>query len=102
MYELQISGYSEKERLIILKGGINTYNNLKILELSGQRPFYRPNSYQKHSRLKIKRNKKKIWFKGKECDERFKSVMFIDATPEDKLVKLMKEVEEKFRIADDQ
>ena len=28
--------------------------------------------------------------------------MFIDATPEDKLVKLMKEVEEKFRIADDQ
>ena len=33
MYELHISGYSEKERLIILKGGINTYNTLKMQEL---------------------------------------------------------------------
>ena len=102
MYELHISGYSEKERLTILKGGINTYSNLKMQELSGNRPFYRPNSYQKQSRIKTKQSKKKIWFKGKNCDERYKSVMFIDATPGDKLVKLMKEVEEKFRIADDQ
>ena len=57
MHELRISGYSEKERLTILRGGINTYNNLKMLELSGIRPFYQPNSYEKQSKINKKQDK---------------------------------------------
>merc|ERR1711954_300729 len=41
MHQLQISGYSEKEREIILKGSIETYKNLKLKEFSKVRPFYR-------------------------------------------------------------
>ena len=46
--------------------------------------------------------KKKSWFKGKDENSNFKSVMFVDATPGDKLVKMIKATEEKHKIAEDQ
>ena len=41
MIDLKISGYSEREREDILRGGINTYTKLKIKETQGIRSFYR-------------------------------------------------------------
>ena len=101
MQDLHISGYTENDRKCILKGGINTYKRIKSLELSGTRPFYRPNSYKKVERKIIKKNKKNNWFKGKNSDDKFKSVMFVEATPGDKLLKMMRETEDKYRISND-
>merc|ERR1711954_264825 len=101
MLALHFSGYSENERLLILKGGINTYKKLKSLELVQKRPFYRPNNFQKISRKNTKTEKKTNWFKKDVSDSKFKSVLFIDATPGDKLLKMIKNTEEKFKIADD-
>ena len=41
MQELKLSGYSESERLNILTCAINTYKNIRKLELTNARPFYR-------------------------------------------------------------
>ena len=41
MVDLKLSGYNEKERHNILKGGINTYSKLKVKEKVGKRSFYR-------------------------------------------------------------
>ena len=100
MQELKLSGYTESERLKILKGGINTYKNIKRLEINNVRPFYRSNSFQKTERMENKSKKKKHWFKGRNCDLRYKSVMFVEATPEDTLLKMLKTTEEQHKISD--
>ena len=100
MQELKLSGYTESERLKILKGGINTYKNIKRLEINNIRPFYRSNSFQKTERMENKSKKKKHWFKGRNCDLRYKSVMFVEATPEDTLLKMLKTTEEQHKISD--
>ena len=101
MQELKSSGYSEAERLNILQGGINTFKNLKTKEFLDERPFYRNNQYQKSQRQINERMKKKSWYKGKKCDSNIQSVMFVEATPGDKLIKMLKATEEKYMIAED-
>ena len=101
MQDLRISGYSELERLNILKGGIQSYKNLKLKEFLKVRPFYRNNSYRKSERQWAKNSKKKNWYKGKKCDSKVKAVMFVEATPGDTLLKMLKATEEKFQIAED-
>ena len=44
------SGYNERERETILKGGIQTCVNLKNKEKTGVRPFYRPYKYNRCER----------------------------------------------------
>ena len=70
------------------------------MELCHKRPFYRPNSFQRIERKNLKIKKKTNWYKSDECNSKFKSVLFIDATPGDKLMKMIKETEEKFKIAE--
>ena len=101
MQQLQCSGYSESDRLNILKSGINTYRRLKMMEYSNKRPFYRPNKFQKTIRKDIKAAKKNNWFKGNNPDSKFKSVLYVDATPGDKLFKMVKATEEKHKISED-
>ena len=100
MEDLLISGYGEYDRKTILNGGINTYKNLKEKERRGIRPFYRPNTFQKKLRKIQKSEKKNNWFQGKTCDNKFKSVLYVDATPGDTLLKMIKETEEKYKISD--
>ena len=50
MVDLKISGYDEKDRFEVLKGGVNTYQKLKRKESKGIRPFYRSSIEQKMSR----------------------------------------------------
>ena len=101
MQSLHCSGYSENDRLNILKGGINTYIKLKCLELSGKRPFYRPNNFERIQRDSSKLKKKTNWFKSDNCESKFKSVLFVDATPGDRLLKMIKSTENQYKIAED-
>ena len=99
MIDLKLSGYDERERKIILDGGIKTYFNLKLKERNGIRPFYRSSCEQTVSGTK-KNDKVKNWFRQGVNSDQFKSVMFVDATPGDKLLKMLKSTESKFMISE--
>ena len=93
MADLKLSGYNEKDREIILRGGIYTYSKLKLKEVNKVRPFYRTREEQIKS--KTDNDKVKNWFKKGKNGGKFKSVMFVDATPDDRLLKMLKNTEEK-------
>ena len=101
MQKLKSSQYTENERLLILKGGIKTYENLRKLENEGKRPFFRPPETRSLERKK-KKDKVVNWFKdkNKENENKFAAVMFVEATPESELVKKLREAENKFKIDD--
>ena len=99
MHDLYESGYSESDRCNILNAAINTYKKLKQQEYHNIRPFYRPNSFKHKERKQTKSNKKSNWYQGKNYDKEFKSVLFVEATPGDKLAKLIRETEERYQIA---
>ena len=64
------------------------------------RPFYRDNKFEKEKRKRNKSKKRNTWYQGKQCDSKYKSVLFVEATPGDTLIKRLKETEEIFKIAD--
>ena len=100
MIDLKLSGYNEKERKNILTCGINTYNKLRNKETLGIRSFYRSYEEQKKYRHD-KKDKVNNWFrKGKQA-EHLKTVVFVTATPGDKLLKMIKETESKHRVSDE-
>ena len=100
MQTLVISGYNEAERLTILRGGVNTYIKLRKKEADGERPFYRSSEFKKKQNVNnVNKKKSTNWFnKG---TQKYATVMFVEATENDKLLKMLKETEDKFRIADD-
>ena len=100
MKELNASGYSEDDRLNILEGAINTYKKILEKETSGQRPFYRNNEFEKSKRLMNKNSKKSNWYKSGKCENKFATVMFVEATYGDTLLKMLKATEDKYKIAD--
>ena len=102
MQDLYESGYSEWDRKQILEGGINTFKNIKQLEYLNIRPFYRPNSFNKSERRMAKFKKKNCWYKSDSVDVKYRSVMFVDATPGDRLASMIRETEEKYKISDSQ
>ena len=70
MIDLKLSGYNEREREDILKGGINTYSKLRIKESQGKRSFYRSYIEQSNS-CKDKNEKVKKWFKTGNNGDKF-------------------------------
>ena len=100
MSDLKNSDYNEKDREVILIGGIKTFSKLKDKEIMGQRPFYRPPDFRKDERIASKIRKSKDWYKCGKSDNEFMSVMFVEATPEDRLLKMLKETEDKYRISE--
>ena len=97
MVDLQLSGYNEKEREDILLGGFSTYSNLKAKEIKGIRPFYRSRDEQNSEN---KNKKVKNWFRKGQYSDRFKTVMFVDATPGDKLLKMLRHTESQFMVSE--
>ena len=97
MAELYNSGYNEKERYNVLIGGYKTFLNLKMKEQEGTRPFYRKNEFNKSERIQQKQKKRNNWFKS---GGNYTSVMFVDATPDDKLLKTLQNIEYKFKISE--
>ena len=70
-----ISGYSEKEREIIIREGRSRYFNIIKLVNEGKRPLYRPSTWNKEMRAVEKKAKLKGWYGSQE------SVVFVPATP---------------------
>ena len=98
MSDLKDSGYNEKERKNILEAGLKTFSNLKEKEKNGERPFYRSRFFQQDGKINLQHKKSRNWFKTGKNGNCFKSVMFVEATPGDKLLKMLKETEERFKI----
>ena len=85
-YKMQISGYSHKEREIVIKEGTARYYNIINLASKGERPVYRPSSWRKEERALQKKVKGKTWY-GK-CD----SVIFVQSTPGEILKKRIERI----------
>ena len=100
MLELFISGYNEKERFDILQGGINTHKKIMDKVTAGLRPYYRPTEFNKSERKCEKEYKENNWFKNPKSNIHYNAVMFVDATPNDQLLKLFKHIEHKHKISD--
>lgn len=101
MEDLANAGYEENERYNILTGAFKTDEKLKTKEKQGLRPYYRGSDYieNKNTNKNEKLRKRNNWYKKK--NNKFKTVMFVDPTPGDKLLKNFKITEEKFKISDD-
>ena len=74
-WQMMISGYSEKEREIIIREGRSRYSNIIKLVNEGKRPLYRPSTWNKEMRAVEKKAKLKGWYGSQE------SVVFVPATP---------------------
>lgn len=96
MEDLMISGYKEKERFIILKNGMKTYENLKKKANEELRPFYRPKNFEKKERKQKKRNIKYNWFAKKNA--KYTSVMFVNPTPNSELLKMLEKTENRHKL----
>ena len=75
-YKMMVSGYTVKQREIIISEGIARYNNVMNQVRDGMRPLYRSSSFMKEDRA-IKKEAKALGWYGK----RNQSVMFVQATP---------------------
>ena len=95
--KLKNSGYNEKERLNIIKGGLKTHENLKELERNGKRNYYRSPPEREKAR-KSKKNLKQNWFKKGEKNNKFTTVMFVESTPNGELINLLRKIEGKNKI----
>ena len=98
MNDLKHSGYNEKDRQKILKGGLKTYSNLREKVTKGERPYFRPPSFRKKQRRREKLVNKKNGFKSEKI--KYTSVMFIDSSSNDELINLMKQTEKKHMISE--
>ena len=102
MLDLKTSGYGEKERLNILNAGIQTFKNLKEKVASGLRPMYRDCEFKERMKAsQTKSQKNSSWFK-RSSKSPYVSVMFVEATPDDKLIRMIRRTEDKHRISDHQ
>ena len=80
-HKMLVSGYSCREREIIIKEGTARYHNILKLAAKGERPIYRPSSWHKEERAIQKKVKGKSWF-GKND-----TVVFVQSTPGEVLKK---------------
>ena len=88
-------GILKKDRANILEGAINTHLGLKEKETKGIRPYHRPKNTVK-SVNKKRPSYKTSWFRSKS--DKYKTVMFVDATPNDELIKMLRNTEKRYMI----
>ena len=98
MEDLKISGYNECDRKNILESALKTHMKLKEKEAKGIRSYYRSKFDVKSVNKKTSKFKRN-WFRGNE--DKYKTVMFVDATPNDELLKALRRTEERFMIDQD-
>ena len=86
-HKLMVSGYSIRERELIVKEGRNRYENVVQQVSEGLRPLYRPSTWEKEARALEKKVKGRSWW-GK----RHKSVMFVQSSPNEILRKEIQKI----------
>ena len=83
MLRMQYSGYDKNFRCQVVESALNAYETIKSDDDIGLRPMYRPKNWNRLSRAKEKKVKKRNWYsKGG-----FKSVIFVPCTPASDLKK---------------
>ena len=98
--QLQFSGYNKSFRFHTIASSIKAYNTLRTREDDGERPLYRPRSWNESERREEKSKKKNEWFQ-KDGEV---TVLFVPPTPNSMLTKALRVVatksEIKMRIAE--
>ena len=87
MARMQASGYDKEFRFQVLKSAMNAFEEKKEECRTSGVPLYRPRSWRRKERRKEREEKKKTWFKRNGVE----SVMFIPATPNEELRKILQE-----------
>ena len=82
---MQFSGYDSKFRGQIIHSAFKAYEKITEAVQRGERPLHRPKHWKREEREKDKEKKKKNWFRRGGYD----TVIFIQATPESKLRKML-------------
>ena len=86
-HKMMMSGYSFKERELIVREGRNRYQNVLKQVENGLRPLFRSASWEKEARAVKKKVKGRHWF-GK----RFDSLLFVQSSPGEVLRKEIQKV----------
>ena len=85
---LQFSGYDQQFRYHVIASALNAYDCLRKKEDDGERPLYRPRTWNASERRNNKQTKKTEWFK-KNGES---TVLFVPPTPNSVLVKALRVV----------
>ena len=93
MMRMKDAGYGERYRKSILEQALAIYDRKKEEERNGQRPVYRPKSWQKEERRKKKRESKHDW----STKGGYIAPIFVPSSPRGELARRMKKVAEKER-----
>ena len=80
-YRMKISGYSEKDRLVVIQKGVEAYEKQVKRAEDGECPLYRPKEYNQEERRKKKLRTKMAWYKPHD------TVLFCPPSPDSKLAK---------------
>ena len=86
MARLQYSGYDHKFRYDVISTALAAYKRVRDNDENGEIPLYRPKGWKSDERRNLKEEKKKNWYKKGG----YESVIFIPATPNSELMKIMK------------
>ena len=87
MARMQASGYDKEFRFQVLRSAVSAFEEKKEESRMSGVPFYRPRSWRRIERRRKREGKKKTWFKKNGVE----SVMFIPATPNEELRKMLQE-----------
>ena len=93
---MQNAGYNKTFRKQVTKAALKKYKDITHKDKTGECPRYRNKTWQKTEREKKKQQQKTKWYKkGKQ---KYKSVIFVPATPHSKLQKEYKKIIEKHQM----
>ena len=95
---LQHSGYSIEFRKQITKSALNKYREIQDKDKKGECPMYRNRQWKKTEREKKKRQNKTNWYKKNNSNKKYKSVLFVQATPKSQLQKQYQKVINKHKL----
>ena len=87
MARMQASGYDKEFRLQVLKSALNAFEEKKEESRTSGIPLNRPRSWRRMERRREREEKKKTWFQKNGVE----SVMFVPATPNEELRKMLQE-----------
>ena len=93
---IQNAGYNKTFRKQVTKAALKKYKDITHKDETGECPRYRNKTWQKTEREKKKQQQKTKWYKkGKQ---KYKSVIFVPATPHSKLQKEYKKIIDKHQM----
>ena len=97
---LQHSGYNINFRRQITKSALNKYRDIQEKDKKGECPMYRNRQWKKTEREKKKLQNKTNWYKKGNNNRKYKSTLFVPATPKSQLQKLYTKIinEHKMKI----